>query len=103
MITVRRVGSQDFLTQIPTSPEPLPNVEFGIGADDVPSPGGPARWELARLTDDEKTWLLPDFGFFSWAEMERDIGGYTGFRCRSKEVESRVGGWENKENRLVRA
>lgn len=55
-----------------SSPELLPNIEFVISTDDKlpPTP----LWSFAREKSDKITWLMPDFGFWSWPETK--VGSY---------------------------
>ena len=55
-----------------TSPEPLPNIEFTFSSDDKLPPQ--AQWAFAKKTSDRRTWLMPDFGFWSWPETK--VGAY---------------------------
>ncbi|KAF2872847.1 glycosyl transferase family 90-domain-containing protein [Massariosphaeria phaeospora] len=78
---------------IRTSPFPLPNIEFSFTVDDIPD-GAHAHhtiWSLSRLRIDAEMWLMPDFGYWSWA-LEL-VGEYEQIRAemRQNEVE-----WERK-------
>lgn len=62
----------DLHRAIITAPEPLPNIEFTFSTDDWLPPA--AQWAYARKADDRQTWLMPDFGFYSWPETK--VGSY---------------------------
>ncbi|KAL5452588.1 hypothetical protein PMIN07_008336 [Paraphaeosphaeria minitans] len=57
---------------ITTSPEPVPDIEFSVMITDLPddatteSHANHTFWALSRLSDDKNTWLMPDFGYWSW-------------------------------------
>jgi protein glucosyltransferase len=47
--------------------EPVPNIEFPISYDDMPtrSTAG-VSWGFTRRKDEENVWLIPDYGYWSW-------------------------------------
>lgn len=49
-----------------TSPEPLPNIEFAIYSADIAPLT--AAWAYCRRAEQEKLWLVPFFGHWSWPE-----------------------------------
>jgi hypothetical protein len=57
---------------ITTSPEPVPDIEFSLVITDLPDEHTTEThsrhtfWALSRLLDDKNTWLMPDFGYWSW-------------------------------------
>lgn len=57
---------------ITTSQEPVPDIEFTIMITDLPNDYSTEPhskqifWALSRLPDDKNTWLMPDFGYWSW-------------------------------------
>lgn len=66
-----------------TSPEPIPNIEFTLfSVDKVHNVTG---WALTRASDDVETWLMPDFGYFSWPENK--ISSYNHVQRRAREME----------------
>lgn len=69
---------------ITTSPEPLPNIEFTFSEDDwlPPTP----QWALARKAGDTATWLMPDYGYWSWPETK--VGGYGEVQDKALEMEN---------------
>lgn len=88
---------QSLHAAISMSPEPLPDVDFSMGVDDV-GRGVPARWELTSLEkDSEKTWLLADFGFYNWPEAR--TGAWTSFRAKAQEISQMS--WSQKIPKLV--
>ncbi|KAL3467351.1 glycosyl transferase family 90-domain-containing protein [Aspergillus heterothallicus] len=62
----------------------LPNIEFVISTDDffTPSNGNPPGpiWSYSKKPSDKTTWLMPDFGYWSWPEVH--IGSYKEIRSR---------------------
>ena len=77
-------------------PRSLPNIEFVLNihdktdfAYDAKAPGGGANrpvWAYTRLVKQDKVWLMPDFGFFSWPEGH--IGTPSEVTMRMEEVEA---------------
>jgi hypothetical protein len=63
-----------------TSPSPLPNIEFSFTTSDIADPLHLQHsiWALSRTEDEEETWLIPDFGYWSWPNSL--IGGYEQIR-----------------------
>jgi Glycosyl transferase family 90 len=46
---------------------PIPNIEWVFAIEDfAPDPSKPV-WSLSRRSNDESLWVMPDFGFWSWA------------------------------------
>ena len=80
------------------SPDEIPNIEFTFLVNDHP---GSNVWSLAR-SDDEKevhdTWLMPDYGFWSWPEPK--IGSLEEVREKIMEKEEGVT-WKDKDDRAV--
>ncbi|KAL2817312.1 glycosyl transferase family 90-domain-containing protein [Aspergillus granulosus] len=71
----------------------LPNVEFVLSTDDffTPRPGnqeaqGLPIWSYSKTTTDTTTWLMPDFGYWSWPEVR--IGAYKEIRARIAAVDA---------------
>ncbi|KAF1965793.1 hypothetical protein BU23DRAFT_626883 [Bimuria novae-zelandiae CBS 107.79] len=83
---------------VATSPEPLPNIEFSFVVSDIPDVEHHDHtiWSLTRLAIDEKMWLMPDFGYWSWP-LEL-VGNYEKIRTEMKvnEVE-----WEEKVPKVL--
>lgn len=47
--------------------EPVPNIEFPISYDDLPTRSTPGvSWGFTREKNQENVWLIPDYGFWSW-------------------------------------
>ncbi|KAL9089043.1 MAG: hypothetical protein Q9159_002761 [Coniocarpon cinnabarinum] len=75
-------------------PKALPNIEFVLNIHDKTDyaydrmPSGPNRavWTYTRLATQDKVWLMPDFGFFSWPEGH--IGTPTEVAMRVDEIEA---------------
>lgn len=65
----------------------LPSCEFIISWGDQPAHGAPV-WAYSKkdTPDYYDTWLMPDFGFFSWPEPK--TGAYTEVRRAMKKLES---------------
>jgi spore maturation protein CgeB len=53
---------------ITASPEPVPDIEFSFVVKDLPDElhAHHTFWALSRLPVDKETWLMPDFGYWSW-------------------------------------
>ena len=77
----------------------LPNCEFIISWGDQPA-FGPPVWAYTKkdTPDYYNTWLMPDFGFFSWPEPK--TGAYTEVRRAMKKLEADVP-FEKKVPKLV--
>lgn len=96
------VNSRTFATllamhrAIVTSPEPLPNIEFVFVADDKAPTD--ALWSYSRKEEDEKVWLMPDFGYWSWPEPK--IGAYSEVQMKALERDKATP-WKKKKNKLV--
>ena len=89
-----------------TSPEPIPNIQFAFFSVDIVR--NVTGWALTRRSDDLETWLMPDFGYFSWPEPK--ISSYNHVQRRAREMEegSPHGGpnqktwpWKDKIPRLI--
>lgn len=86
-----------------SSPDPLPNIEFIVSTDDKLPPE--PLWSFAREIGDEKTWLMPDFGFWSWPETK--VGSYSEVQRKAIAMEDtsnnpsgKAWGWKNKKDQL---
>ncbi|MCJ1338565.1 hypothetical protein MMC09_003854, partial [Bachmanniomyces sp. S44760] len=66
-----------------SSPETLPNIEFVLSTDDKLPPL--PIWSFARERNDDVTWLMPDFGFWSWPETH--VGSYGEIQRKALEME----------------
>ena len=77
----------------------LPNCEFLISWGDKPARGAPV-WGYTKKDTPEyyDTWLMPDFGFFSWPEPK--TGAYTEIRRAIRRVEKETP-FEKKVPKLV--
>jgi hypothetical protein len=67
----------------------LPNIEFVFSTDDffTPSTGTPGPiWSYSKHATDNNTWLIPDFGYWSWPEVS--IGSYKEIRSRIEALDS---------------
>lgn len=65
----------------------LPNCEFIISWGDQPAHGAPLWGYTKKDTPDYyDTWLMPDFGFFSWPEPK--TGAYSEVRRAMKQLET---------------
>ena len=65
----------------------LPNCEFIISWGDQPAHGAPLWGYTKKDTPDYyDTWLMPDFGFFSWPEPK--TGAYTEVRRAMEKLET---------------
>jgi Glycosyl transferase family 90 len=83
----------------PESDDPIPNIEFAVNLRDWPEDpqGIHPEWVLTRHIDgDEQTWVMPDFGYWSWPEDL--IGEYSDIRREVRETESF---WAEKVDKAV--
>lgn len=73
---------------ITTSPSPIPNIEFSFVATDIADESHVQRtiWALSRLPSEEETWVMSDFGYWSWAVDL--IGGYEDIRKQISGLET---------------
>jgi protein glucosyltransferase len=47
--------------------EPVPNIEFPISYDDMPTRSTQGvTWGFTRKQDQQNVWLVPDYGYWSW-------------------------------------
>ncbi|PVI06702.1 hypothetical protein DM02DRAFT_709342 [Periconia macrospinosa] len=76
-----------------SSPERLPDIEFSFVVSDLPDPQHAHHtfWSLSRLVVDEETWLMPDFGYWSWP-LDL-VGNYEQIRA---ELSAKEPPWEQK-------
>ncbi|KAK5941148.1 hypothetical protein PMZ80_006425 [Knufia obscura] len=50
-----------------SSPEPLPNIEFPLSYDDLPTRSTHGvTWGFTRTESEDNVWLIPDYGYWSW-------------------------------------
>ncbi|OJJ97719.1 hypothetical protein ASPACDRAFT_62689 [Aspergillus aculeatus ATCC 16872] len=77
------------------SPTPLPPLEFILTTEDFYLPpttsqpttaGGSPIWSYTKLPHHRHTWLMPDFGYWSWPEVA--IGPYRALRTRIAALEA---------------
>ncbi|KAM0755593.1 hypothetical protein T439DRAFT_320292 [Meredithblackwellia eburnea MCA 4105] len=79
---------------VATAPEPMPDVEFWFrGTDNLPE--GP-HFGLNKKEGDV-VWLLPDFGFWSWAEPK--VKGWNDYRRRAMAIDAAYP-WSKKFGKL---
>ena len=69
---------------VTTAIDPLPNIEFVLSTDDKLPPA--PIWSLAREASDSTTWLMPDFGFWSWPETK--VGSYDEVQRKAEAMEN---------------
>ncbi|TLD38079.1 DUF821 domain protein [Venturia nashicola] len=84
------------------SPSEIPNIEFTILVNDHP---GANVWSLARHSapsaankEVNNTWLMPDYGFWSWPEPH--IGSLDGVKEKVGKVEEGLT-WDTKISKAV--
>ncbi|KAI9800070.1 MAG: hypothetical protein M1825_004252 [Sarcosagium campestre] len=78
---------QSLYRAIVTSPEPIPNIEFTFNTwDSAPSA---STWAFDRNADDASTWLIPDFGFWSWPQPH--VHSYEEVQRKALEMEEGLG------------
>lgn len=82
------------------NPRVIPNIEFTIDTHDDALGGGPKKtmWSYCRPIDNNGTWVMPDFGF--WSFPAHTIGSYNEFLDRVDRSEEEEGFFA-KENSLV--
>lgn len=83
-----------------TAPDPseIPNIEFQFVVNDHPVSN---TWSLARSDSSEEvqdTWLMPDYGFWSWPEPY--IGSYAEAREKIRAVDKPLS-WADKKDQVV--
>lgn len=66
------------------NPSAIPNIEFVFGREDWVDPEK-VIWGLTRREEHKNTWLVPDFGFFSWPMPS--VGPYQSVRRKIRDVE----------------
>lgn len=83
---------------IAASAEPVPDIEFSFIIKDLPDEthGHHSFWALTRLSIDIETWIMPDFGYWSWP-LDL-IGSYE--QVRVEMVQNEVP-WAKKVQKLV--
>ncbi|EDO00819.1 hypothetical protein SS1G_03293 [Sclerotinia sclerotiorum 1980 UF-70] len=79
-----------------TSPEPLPNIEFTMNVDDKME--GHPQWLYARQAHQSETWLMPEYGFWSWPETK--IGSYGEMQMKALMTEASWP-WDRKIDKLL--
>ena len=62
----------------------LPNIEFTFTTEDM-SRGESPIWAYSKRDDEKAVWLMPDFGYWSWPEV--NIGPYKEIRQRIAAVD----------------
>lgn len=62
----------------------LPDIEFVFTTEDY-SRGESPVWAYSKRDDEDGVWLMPDFGYWSWPEV--NIGPYKEIRQRIKAVD----------------
>ncbi|RAL13477.1 DUF821 domain protein [Aspergillus homomorphus CBS 101889] len=71
------------------SPSQLPSLEFILTTEDfhTPSPDDPTPliWSYTKQPEDRNTWLMPDFGYWSWPEVH--AGPYSSVRARLRTID----------------
>ncbi|KAA8642958.1 uncharacterized protein ATNIH1004_009720 [Aspergillus tanneri] len=78
-----------------------PNIEFVFSVEDkvedVTDPVNPV-WVLARSATEEAVWLMPDFGYWAWYNLQNSIGPYDQVVERVKRTDVT---WAEKKQQLV--
>jgi hypothetical protein len=57
---------------VTASSEPLPDIEFTFTDHDsalIEAKGNQTTWAYSRLAHQESLWLMPDFGFWGWPDV----------------------------------
>ena len=63
----------------------LPSIEFIFSADDY-THGPQPIWTYSKRKEDTWAWLMPDFGYWSWPEV--DAGSYSHVRQRIASIDN---------------
>jgi hypothetical protein len=91
------------LTTFPTR-HSLPDIEFVFSVEDkveeVVGNGQPI-WALARKVSEEAVWLMPDFGFWAWDNVQNDMGPYSQVVDSILQQEGGSVSWAKKQRKLV--
>lgn len=81
-----------------SAPEPIPNVEFPISYDDMPTRStGKVVWGFTRKQDQD-VWLIPDYGYWSWWAM--GLSSFKSVWRQIKELEAKYS-WSQKITKAV--
>lgn len=64
----------------------LPNIEFVFSTEDFVADTNVAVWSYSKREEDSNVWLMPDFGYWSWPEVQ--IGPYGAIRQRIRSVDA---------------
>lgn len=83
-----------------TDPErhKIPNVEFIVGREDWVK-GDQVIFGFTKKATDNEAWMLPDFGFWTWATPS--VGSYQAVRRKMEEVEESYPAFDTKIDKLV--
>ena len=82
----------------------LPDIEFVFSIEDKVKDVVDHRqpiWALARKASEEAVWLMPDFGFWAWENVQNDIGPYSQVVDSIIEQERESLAWAEKLRKLV--
>lgn len=82
----------------------LPNIEFVFSVEDKVEEVVDNRqpiWALARKASEEAVWLMPDFGFWAWENVQNSIGPYSQVVENILDHEREGLSWAQKERKLV--
>lgn len=82
----------------------LPNIEFVFSVEDKVKDVVDNRqpiWALARKTSEEAVWLMPDFGFWAWENIQNSIGPYSQVVGNILDHEDKGLSWAQKERKLI--
>lgn len=80
------------------SREKIPNIEFVISIEDFTVDETLPIWAYDRKAEQNKTWLMPDFGFWGWPEP--GVGSYSEVRKRMQDVEKDYSSFAEKAQKL---
>lgn len=106
--TVATLSAMHRALSVLPDPREIPNTEFIFSiedkASDVAGVGDPL-WVFARKASEASLFLMPDFGFWAWDNMingkNNEIGTYDDIIEKATSVESEIGGWTQKQQKLV--
>lgn len=81
------------------APEAIPNIEFTLSYDDLPTRSTPnTTWGFTRKTDQPQVWLMPDYGYWSWWAV--GISSFSTLWLKIEDID-RVTPWTSKIPKAV--
>jgi len=89
---------QSIYRSISTDGRSISNIEFVLSIEDKVEHPNQSIWTLSRRPYDERLWLMPDFGFWSW-----DLQDLGPFDSVVEQVirDEKYSDWDSKIQKLV--